>query len=193
MWPEDTKMIRDMIMPAPVVAAILPKTSSSKELIANQILQAIAGDKGFSETLHEDKMQIHESGLVLINDICANIRTYEIVVPEKVVRVYFVDGGVEKVVVHKDDKFDLDTGLRVAIAKHVGRKFYNLAGIEYLAKKLSYLKAVDKILHRAHVQYRKDNRDAEKKAKQQTSDNAEQTVNGQKRKLKIKTTHHPEK
>lgn len=73
---------------------------------------------------------------------------YEVIVPNKVIVVHFLDGGQEKLVCNEHDIFDLDKGLRIAIAKHVGRPYYNIHGIEHLADRLSEFKEIDKIINK---------------------------------------------
>lgn len=92
-------------------------------------------------------------------------------------------------VLHKGDTYNLDRGLVIAIAKHVGRKLYNARGIENLADRLEGMKCIDKILHKAHVEYRRRIREAEKKV-QQTNKSEEKQP--QRRKLKITSHNHEE-
>lgn len=78
------------------------------------------------------------------------IKDFEIVVPEKVVKVRFTDGTVEKMVCHEEDTYDLRWCLFVAIAKKLYKNRYTWEGIEHKAKELTYMKApvkmVDKLL-----------------------------------------------
>lgn len=98
-----------------------------------------------------DAIQLRESdNTILINGIIANVDSYKILVPDRVVQVKFIDGSFEKVVLQDGDIFDLDTAIRICIAKHVGRRYYNLSGIEDLTRRLSYLKCIDKMILKVH-------------------------------------------
>lgn len=83
------------------------------------------------------------------------ISDIKIIVPNKVVEVTFEDGFKEKLVCHKDDKFDLERCCFIAIAKHLYKKEYTCAGIEYKAGQLMYQKKYVKIVKKALNEYRK--------------------------------------
>lgn len=113
-----------------------------------------------------DSIQVRESdNMIMINGVIANIASYRVIVPNLVVGVNFVDGAFEKVVLQKGDKFDLDTAIRICIAKHVGRKYYNLKGIEYLAERLSHLKCIDKMVDKVHKKMAAEKKQQAKEAK----------------------------
>lgn len=115
------------------------------------------------ELLPTEAIQVRESdNTVLINGILANIREYEIIVPEKVMKITFMDGSTEKTVLKKGDTFSVEAGLRIAIAKHVGRRDYNLAGIENLANRLSYLKCIDKMISKVMREYNQNQKQLKK-------------------------------
>lgn len=148
-------------------------------------------------TIPTDTIRVYEdTDIVEINGICATIVCYKIIVPDKVILVEFADGTREKMTLNKGDKFDIDTGLRIAIAKHVGRKYYNVAGIENLAQKLSYLKCIDKMIHKAHVENRRRQRilDTQMKQKQiQDEAKAKRKAKKQAKRAGIKITKSPHK
>ena len=83
------------------------------------------------------------------------IKKYEILCPEKVVRVTFTDGNQEKVVCDKSDKFDLRKGLFIAIAKHMYKDKYTLEGIEEMARELSYTKECVLMVNKAIKEHEK--------------------------------------
>lgn len=90
------------------------------------------------------------------NTICVNpyvIEGFEIVVPDKVIKVLFADGEVMKMVCHEDDTFDLRRGLFVAIAKKKYKEKYTWEGIEMMATKMAYTKEYVKIVDSAIKQY----------------------------------------
>lgn len=120
-----------------------------------------------------DRIEVRDSdGFVVINGVCATAVCYKIIVPDKVMLVEFADHKYEKMVLREGDKFDIDTGIRIAIAKHVGKKYYNNKGIEALAVKLEGMKCIDKIIHRCYVENRRRS-EAEKKAEEQKQRQAE--------------------
>lgn len=103
-----------------------------------------------------------EDNAILINGVLANVQYYEIIVPKKVMKITFVDGTSEKVVCKKGDPFSVEDGIRIAIAKHVGRPYYNLKGIENLATRLSYLKCIDKMISKVIRQYEQEQKQIKK-------------------------------
>lgn len=130
------------------------------------------------------------SGDVRINGILVTIVSYEIIVPNKVMRVQFADNSYEKLVVHKDDKFDLDTGLRIAMAKHAGKKILTQEGIENLSEQLKYYKAIEKIIHKAKVAYRAEARKLEKEQSAALQKEKSNTTKKRKNRLNITKTEH---
>lgn len=91
-----------------------------------------------------------------VNTICVNpyvIKGFEIIVPDKVIKVLFADGEVMKMVCHEDDTFDLRRGLFVAIAKKKYKEKYTWEGIEMMATKMAYTKEYVKIVDSAIKQY----------------------------------------
>lgn len=144
-----------------------------------------------------DRIEVRDSdGFVVINGVCATAVCYKIIVPDKVMLIEFADHKYEKMVLREGDKFSIDAGIRIAIAKHVGKKYYNSKGIEALAVKLEGMKCIDKIIHRCHVENRR-RAEAEKKAAEQKKRQAEIQKNkkaaDQKRRLNIKKSKHSDK
>lgn len=69
---------------------------------------------------------------------CSQSRTryisdIQVIVPNKVVKIYFRGGDFEKMVCDKEDTFDLERCCYLAIAKHFHKKDYTMEGIEWLA------------------------------------------------------------
>lgn len=98
------------------------------------------------------------------------IKKYEILCPEKVIRVTFTDGKQEKLVCDKEDKFDLKTGLFIAIAKHMYKDKYTLEGIEEMARELSYTKECVLMVNKAikeHEKYEKTEKERIAKEKEE--------------------------
>lgn len=83
------------------------------------------------------------------------IVSYEIIKPDKVVKVTFNDEGTEKMVCHEDDVFDLRKCLFIAIAKHLYKTEYTWEGIEYMAQQISYKKMYVKIVDKAIKEHNK--------------------------------------
>ena len=123
--------------------------------------------KQFEPVLLDSIMVDQSDNVIMINGILANVRHYEIIVPEKVMKITFIDGSSEKVVLKPGDTFDVETGIRIAIAKHVGRQYYNLAGIENLANRLSYLKCIDKMISKVMREYDQNQKELERLAENQ--------------------------
>lgn len=94
-----------------------------------------------------------------------NTRDYitdiNVLVPNKVVEVFFVDGK-EKMICHEEDTFDLRNCLFIAIAKHLYKSEYTLEGIEYKVNELKYLKKYVKIVDSALKAYYKKEEDKKK-------------------------------
>ena len=98
------------------------------------------------------------------------IKKYEILCPEKVIRVIFTDGKQEKLVCDKEDKFDLKTGLFISIAKHMYKDKYTLEGIEEMARELSYTKECVSMVNKAikeHEKYEKTEKERIAKEKEE--------------------------
>ena len=97
-----------------------------------------------------------------VDDMLLEDRTYtkddifniNVIVPDKVVEIEFYD-GIEKMVCHKDDAFDLRKCCFIAIAKHLYKKEYTQEGIEYMATQLTYQKKYVKIVDKALKDYKK--------------------------------------
>lgn len=77
------------------------------------------------------------------------IEGYEILVPDKVIRVYFSDCSFEKMVCKSGDEFDLRRGLYLALAKHLYKKEFTVEGIEVKATELSYMKKYVNMVEKA--------------------------------------------
>ena len=90
------------------------------------------------------------------------IKDFEIIVPNKVVKVNFTDGTFEKMVCHEDDMFDLKWCMFVAIAKKLYKNRYTCDGIEYKARELTYLKSTVKMVDKVMKDYNKKIKEEEK-------------------------------
>lgn len=102
--------------------------------------------------------EVHKQSVPKITDI-------EIIVPDKVVKVFFEDGTDMKMVCHEDDTFDLRRCLFIAIAKKLYKDRYTWEGIEHKATELSYLKSATKVVDKALKDYNNKIKEAEKEAK----------------------------
>ena len=98
---------------------------------------------------------------------CDLLTDVKIIVPNKVVEVFFSDGLKEKLVCHEDDKFDLRDCLFIAIAKHLYKSEYTFEGIEYKANELKYKKEYVKIVDSALKAYKKKEEDKKKAEKEE--------------------------
>lgn len=87
-----------------------------------------------------DTITIRKTDRVLSKYENNKIIGYKIIVPNKVIEVYFEDDQKEKLVCHEEDTFDLRKGLFVAIAKHLYKDTYTLEGIEAKAIEIGYTK-----------------------------------------------------
>lgn len=92
----------------------------------------------------------------------AKIIDIDIIIPEKVVEVTFVDNRKEKMVLHPKDTFNLRKCLFIAIAKHLYKKDYTQEGIEWKAFELTHLKEYVKIVDSALKMFDKKQKDLEK-------------------------------
>lgn len=102
----------------------------------------------------------------LLEHVDANpevIYKINIIVPEKVVEIIFMDGCKEKMICHEDDTFDLRKCCFIAIAKHLYKKEYTQEGIEYMAMQLTYQKKYVKIVDKALKDYWKKEEEKEKR------------------------------
>lgn len=90
------------------------------------------------------------------------IDSFEEIVPDKVMAVYFADGQSEKMVCREPDVFDLHRCLYLAIAKHLYKKEYTTEGIEYKASELSMQKKYVKIVENAIKAHNKMLKEQEK-------------------------------
>lgn len=109
------------------------------------------GDYMFDESMLEDRVYTEDD----IFDI-------NVIVPDKVVEIEFYD-GIEKMVCHKDDAFDLRKCCFIAIAKHLYKKEYTQEGIEYMATQLTYQKKYVKIVNKALKDYKKKEKEKSEK------------------------------
>ena len=102
--------------------------------------------------------------------ISTSIVGYDVVVPNKVILVTFLDGITEKLICSEEDEFDLRKGLFIAIAKHKYKDEFTLEGIEAKAKEISYTKAyvkmVDKVI-RKHDKAIEEQKKAEEKQREE--------------------------
>ena len=92
-----------------------------------------------SVTYGADRFEVQLESDYPINYGSSNefIDSFEEIIPEKVMAVYFADGQSEKMVCREPDVFDLHRCLYLAIAKHLYKKEYTTEGIEYKASELS--------------------------------------------------------
>lgn len=91
-----------------------------------------------------------------------NITQIKIIVPNKVVEVYFTDGLKEKMVYHEDDIFDLRNCLFLALAKHMYKDTYTVEGIEYKANEMKLMKKYVKLVDAALKKHKNAEAAAEK-------------------------------
>lgn len=91
-----------------------------------------------------------------------NIEQIKIIVPNKVVEVYFTDGLKEKMVCHEDDTFDLRNCLFLAFAKHMYKDTYTVEGIEYKANEMKLMKKYVKLVDTALKKHKNAEAAAEK-------------------------------
>lgn len=91
-----------------------------------------------------------------------NITQIKIIVPNKVVEVYFTDGLKEKMVCHEDDTFDLRNCLFLAFAKHMYKYAYTVEGIEYKANEMKFMKKYVKLVDVALKKHKNAEAAAEK-------------------------------
>lgn len=83
------------------------------------------------------------------------ITNIEILVPNKVMKVWFDDKSYIKVVCHDFDEFNIYAGCYIAIAKRLYGKDYTCEGIEHMARQLSYQKKYVYIVNKAVKEYEK--------------------------------------
>lgn len=112
---------------------------------------------------HKDA-EITTKGWIFLEE---NIVDINVIVPNKVVEITFGDGKKEKMVCHKDDKFDLRKCCFIAIAKHLYKEEFTFEGIEYMAERLMYQKKYVKIVKDALRNYRKKEEEKEKKLREE--------------------------
>lgn len=79
----------------------------------------------------------------------------KMIVPNKVMKVFFADKTSVKLVCSEPDTFDLRMGCFIALAKKFYSKTYTIEGIEHKAKELSYEKKYDNIVNKAIKNYNK--------------------------------------
>ena len=103
-------------------------------------------DKREDEEPMEMKLKVQTVGDI---PYAYTITDVDIIKPDKVVKVYFVDGTNMKMVCHEEDTFDLRRCLFIAIAKKLYKDRYTCEGIEHKATELSYLKSVTKVVDKA--------------------------------------------
>lgn len=91
-----------------------------------------------------------------------NIEQIKIIVPNKVVEVYFTDGLKEKMICHEDDTFDLRNCLFLAFAKHMYKDTFTVEGIEYKANEMKFMKKYVKLVDVALKKHKNAEAAAEK-------------------------------
>lgn len=128
------------------------------EIITNRVVDDAGNILDISVNLAKDEISYMISGSVNIVDI-------EIIVPNKVVKVYFDDSRVEKMVCHKDDTFDLRRCMFIAISKVLYRDLYTWEGIEHMADQLSYQKKYSAIVDAALKSFTKRTKKKEEEEK----------------------------
>ena len=98
-------------------------------------------------------MRLNADKLNIAPELKETIADVEIIVPDKVVEVTFDDGLKEKMILHKEDTFNLRNCLFIAIAKHLYKKEFTLEGLEWKAFELTHLKKYVKIVDTALKNY----------------------------------------
>jgi len=138
------KLWREMI--------VAPKTDDclTKDYIRQKL--NFTEDKREDEEPMEMKLKVQTIGDI---PYVYTITDIDIIVPDKVVKVYFVDGTSMKMVCHEEDTFDLRRCLFIAIAKKLYKDRYTWEGIEHKATELSYLKSVTKAVDKALKDFNK--------------------------------------
>lgn len=101
------------------------------------------------------------TGMISINNI-NNIKDINIIVPNKVVEVIFINGTKEKMICHDDDEFDIRKCLFIALAKRLYKNNYTFEGIEFKAQELMYQKKYVKIVDSALKNYERKQRESTK-------------------------------
>lgn len=91
------------------------------------------------------------------------IKSVNVIVPEKVMEVHFYDGQKVKVVCDKEDTFDLERGLYIAIAKKLYKETHTEYGIEQEAYHLTFFKLYEKYVKEGVKLYHKDLEEKQKK------------------------------
>lgn len=125
------------------------------------------------------------------NEHTNTIVKFEIIVPDKVVKVFFQDGKYEKMICREDDTFDLRKCLFIAMAKHWYKDKYTYEGIEKMAYELSMEKAivknVDSVL-KTHFRELKEKEMADHREKENKliEERRKEKLKAKKRKLKEK-------
>ena len=141
-----TKLIYDMT------------TESDKQLYENLLGPINKGEKeNMNMTYNAEMSNATYATMFDTRSVCAEpvytIKGFEIVVPDKVIKVLFSDGEAMKLVCHEDDTFDLRRGLFIAIAKKKYKDKYTWEGIEMMADKMMVMKEYVKIVDGAIKQY----------------------------------------
>ena len=103
----------------------------------------------FSPIKAEDISPITMSSDDIKNMLSLHIKDYQILCPDKVVRIDFADNTSEKMVLKDPDVFDIHRCLFIAIAKHLYKNTYTPEGIEHKATLLSYDKKYVKMVNNA--------------------------------------------
>lgn len=98
-------------------------------------------------------MHLNVDKLNIAPELKETIADVEIIVPDKVVEVTFDDGLKEKMILHKEDTFNLRNCLFIAIAKHLYKKEFTSEGLEWKAFELTHLKKYVKIVDTALKNY----------------------------------------
>lgn len=168
---------------------LLYASSSSNGLIKDDL---IIGNNRLGENTMENNVMNQDifdwdyvaSGLQKFNHSLKIpvIRSYRIIVPNKVILVNFNDCKSEKVVCDKKDTFDLRRGLFIAIAKHMYKKKYTVEGIEHKATELSYEKRYVEIVENA---IKRHYREEKEKAKALALENERKLVEKRKKEKKM--------
>lgn len=112
----------------------------------------------FDETMLEDRTYTED-----------DIFNINVIVPDKVIEIEFYD-GIEKMVCHEDDTFDLRKCCFIAIAKHLYKKEYTQEGIEHMATQLTYQKKYVKIVDKALKDYKKKEEEKAEKIRKEEED-----------------------
>lgn len=135
--------------------------NKSSYVLTDEMIEDIH-DKPLRHSAYEyfkNSLDKEEKENMIVKNMITDVK---ILATNKVVEVFFEDGGKEKMICHEEDTFDLRNCLFIAIAKHLYKSEYTSEGIEYKANELKYLKKYVKIVDYALKAYSKKEEDKKK-------------------------------